>query len=234
MKKKKITKPKKIAFAAHTGNVMKSTLSQAMVLMCGRMGIKSSIACADVDMRSGLETLKDRFAESKARNNHKQMYKLINANSVQNAIDSHTDEELYIIDCPSPISNSIITLIKSVDCIIMPCPGVKDVRAAIKVMHSLTNKGISVEKILIVMTRLATKKEVADREYQFACKYLDSIRKLNEKKFNFKIFPEYFRELPCYKKSINMGNSIIETGIYNIDTSTKKTIKNLINKTMEY
>jgi hypothetical protein len=228
-------KKKKIAFAAHTGNVMKSTLSQAMTIMCGNLGIKSSIACADVDMRSAYETLTDRFNISKEKNDHKKMYKVINADSVQNAIDSHTDEDLYIIDCPSPIKDSIVTLIDNVDCLVMPCPGsVKDIRAATKVIYSLGSKGIPTDKILIVMSRISSNNKSAQKEFKFACNYLNSIKVLSPDKLKFKIFPEYFRELKSYRDAINMGNAIFETTNLGINIETKDKIKKLIKTTMEY
>jgi cellulose biosynthesis protein BcsQ len=160
-------------------------------------------------MRTCHSFLKSRIAlKSKLR----MPFNLGNFDTVEDAIKGYKDEDLYIVDCPSPISERVTKLDPKMDAIILPTPtGKKDLEATVKILHSLAVKGYNLSKYIIVITRTSTAKQTALREYQDSFIYLDKLRKINPEKFNFKISSIYFREMTAVRQALNGGETIFET-----------------------
>lgn len=206
----------KIAFVSQSGNVMKSTLATATALEAVKNGISIAVADLDVENRTTTSWIKQREDYG-----IEPLFKVYSVNNAKEAVNCFHNEQLCIIDAPSRATSATIEIALSSDLIIQPTtPGKKDMDLATETFLQLIKKGVPLEKLLFVITRIGS-----DSELQKAIQYLN-LTKIGKK--NIKILSSAIWEKVSYRSAINDGLAITETPYNTLNESAKSVVHQML------
>jgi chromosome partitioning protein len=205
-----------IAFVSQSGNVMKSTLATATALETMQNDIDVAVADLDVENRSITSWIKQREEYGITP-----LFKVYSVNSAKEAINCFQGEQVCIIDAPSRATSATIEVALKSDLIIQPTtPGKKDMDLAIETFLQLIKKGVPLEKLLFVITRIGSESEL-----QKAIQYLN-LTKIGDK--NIKILSSAIWEKVSYRSAINDGLAITETPYNTLNESAKSVVHQML------
>ena len=121
----------------------------------------------------------------------------------------------------SRATSATIEIALNSDLIIQPTtPGKKDMDLGIETFVQLIKKGVPIEKLLFIITRIGS-----DSEYQKAIQYLNYM-KINDK--NIKILSSAIWEKVSYRSAINDGLAITETQYPTLNDGAKAVIYQIL------
>ena len=205
-----------IAFVSQSGNVMKSTLATVTALEATKNDIDVAVADLDVENRTITSWMNQRKEYG-----IKPLFKVYTVNSAREALKCFQNEQLSIIDAPSRATSATIEIALNSDLIIQPTtPGKKDMDLGIETFVQLIKKGVPIEKLLFIITRIGS-----DSEYQKAIQYLNYM-KINDK--NIKILSSAIWEKVSYRSAINDGLAITETPYPTLNDGAKAVIYQIL------
>jgi len=205
-----------IAFVSQSGNVMKSTLATVTALEATKNDIDVAVADLDVENRTITSWMNQRKEYG-----IKPLFKVYTVNSAREALNCFQNEQLSIIDAPSRATSATIEIALNSDLIIQPTtPGKKDMDLGIETFVQLIKKGVPIEKLLFIITRIGS-----DSEYQKAIQYLNYM-KINDK--NIKILSSAIWEKVSYRSAINDGLAITETPYPTLNDGAKAVIYQIL------
>jgi len=206
----------KIAFVSQSGNVMKSTLATVTALEAIKNNIDVAVADLDVENRTITSWMKQREEyEINPR------FKIYTVNNAREALNCFQNEQLCIIDAPSRATSATIEIALNCDLIIQPTtPGKKDMDLAIETFAQLIKKGVPMEKLSFVITRIGSESEL-----QKAIQYLNFF-KINDK--NIRILSSAVWEKVSYRTTINDGLAITETPYSTLNDSAKAVVYQIL------
>jgi chromosome partitioning protein len=205
-----------IAFISQSGNVMKSTLATATALEAVKNNL--SVAVADLDVEHRTITS---WTNQRKTYNISPTFTVYSINNAVEAINCFNGEQLCIIDAPSRATSATIEISLNVDLIIQPTtPGKKDMDLAMNTFWHLSKKGIPVEKMLFVITRVGSAAEL-----QKAIDYLQ-MTKIDGKKVN--VLSSAIWEKVAYRSAINDGLAITETPYTTLNESAKSLVHQML------
>lgn len=206
----------RIAFVSQSGNVMKSTLATVIALEAIKNDIDVAVADLDIENRTITNWIEQRKA-----NNINPIFKIYTVNNAKEAINCFKNEQLCIIDAPSRATSATIEIALNCDLIIQPTtPGKKDMDLGVETFVQLIKKGVPIEKLLFVITRIGS-----DSELQKAIQYLNST-KVNDK--NFRILSSAIWEKVSYRAAINEGLAITETPYPTLNDGAKAVVYQIL------
>ena len=196
-----------IAFISQKGGVGKSTLARALAVEATEKGLKTLLADCDPQQASSYQ-----WSQIKGKINC-QIF-----SQVKNIWPLTKQYDLIIIDGPARTSQATIEIAQKADLIIQPTGASRlDLVPAVKEFHALAKAKVKKDKLLFVLTRLATKAEAeASQEYLKVSGYHYS--------------PIVLFEKASYRQTQNEGKSITETRYKTL----KKQAKELINSFLQY
>ena len=107
--------------------------------------------------------------------------------------------ELLIIDAPAGTSKATLEIAKHADLIVQPSgAGIDDLDPAIILFHELMREGVSVDRLVLALCRVATQvEENAARAYV--------------EKAGYSVLPGCIPERAAYRDAHNRGHAITET-----------------------
>ena len=207
---------KRIAFISQSGNVMKSTLAIATAIEAVKNKLSASVADLDVEHRTVSS-----WIEQREEYNLSPVFNVYSVNSAIEAINCFSDEKLCVIDSPSRATSATVEIASSCDLIVQPTPpSKKDLDLALNTFTQLYNKGIPLEKMLFIITRVGSISEL-----QKALHYI-SLYKIGEKNINVLESPVW--EKVGYRAAMNDGLSITETVYPTLNESAKSVIHQML------
>lgn len=183
-----------VAFVSQKGGVGKSTLTRALATSARAAGIPVTVA--DLDFQQ--QTTK-RWAERRADNEVGIGVALESFASVAEAVDTIPDgDRLLIVDAPPRASRGTLEIAYRADLIVQPSgPGIDDLDPAILLFHELSRAGISNDKLVVALTRVASK-----NEENLARRYVE--------KAGYSVLAGSVYERTAYREAHNRGQSIAE------------------------
>ena len=206
----------KIAFVSQSGNVMKSTLATATALEAIKNDLSVAVADLDIENRTITSWIKQREEYG-----IEPLFKVYSINNAKEAINCFQDEQLCIIDAPSRATSATIEVALNSDLIIQPTtPGKKDMDLAMETFMQLIKKGVPIEKLLFVITRIGSESELHK-----AIQYLN-LTKIEGK--NIKILSSAIWEKVSYRSAINDGLAITETPYNTLNESSKSVVHQML------
>lgn len=212
-----------VSFISQTGNVMKSTISQALAVKLTQMEVLTTLCCLDREHRSVNEFFKARENHNRNSSYKRTMFWMYNALNAKHALDNFNDEQVYIIDMPSRAGQATIDIASKSDLIVMPtCTGLKDLNLTVKTFYELINAEIDCKKIMIMITRYSTEREV-NESYDFLKSVYD-----NGDKYRFILNRFPLSEKVSYRDAIDDGLTIFETSAVSLNKQSKKSIEEII------
>jgi chromosome partitioning protein len=195
---------------------MKSTLATVTALEATKNDIDVAVADLDVENRTITSWMNQRKEYG-----IKPLFKVYTVNSAREALNCFQNEQLSIIDAPSRATSATIEIALNSDLIIQPTtPGKKDMDLGIETFVQLIKKGVPIEKLLFIITRIGS-----DSEYQKAIQYLNYM-KINDK--NIKILSSAIWEKGSYRSAINDGLAITETPYPTLNDGAKAVIYQIL------
>jgi chromosome partitioning protein len=195
---------------------MKSTLATVTALEATKNDIDVAVADLDVENRTITSWMNQRKEYG-----IKPLFKVYTVNSAREALNCFQNEQLSIIDAPSRATSATIEIALNSDLIIQPTtPGKKDMDLGIETFVQLIKKGVPIEKLLFIITRIGS-----DSEYQKAIQYLNYM-KINDK--NIKILSSAIWEKVSYRSAINDGLAITETPYPTLNDGAKAVIYQIL------
>jgi chromosome partitioning protein len=195
---------------------MKSTLATVTALEATKNDIDVAVADLDVENRTITSWMNQRKEYG-----IKPLFKVYTVNSAREALNCFQNEQLSIIDAPSRATSATIEIALNSDLIIQPTtPGKKDMDLGIETFVQLIKKGVPIEKLLFIITRIGS-----DSEYQKAIQYLNYM-KINDK--NIKILSSAIWEKVSYRSAINDGLAITETQYPTLNDGAKAVIYQIL------
>lgn len=194
-----------IAFISQKGGVGKSTLSQALAVEAHKQKIKVLLADCDHQQSTSHEwsKIKDKIPC--------QVF-----NSVKDIWPLTKNYDLIIIDAPARTSTGTLEIAKRANLIIQPTGASRaDLIPAVKEFNALKKAGISKNKLLFVLARLATRSEAeAGQEY---CQ-----------RSGYNYSPLVLYEKASYRQVQNEGKGIQEVSYKSLQKQAKQLINNLL------
>ena len=189
---------------------MKSTLATVTALEATKNDIDVAVADLDIENRTITSWMNQRKEYG-----IKPLFKVYTVNSAREALNCFQNEQLSIIEAPT------IEIALNSDLIIQPTtPGKKDMDLGIETFVQLIKKGVPIEKLLFIITRIGS-----DSEYQKAIQYLNYM-KINDK--NIKILSSAIWEKVSYRSAINDGLAITETQYPTLNDGAKAVIYQIL------
>ena len=205
-----------IAFVSQSGSVMKSTLATVTALEAMKNDIDVAVADLDVENRTITSWLKQRKEFGIAP-----LFKIYTVNTAKEALNCFSNEQLCIIDAPSRATSATIEIALNVDLIIQPTtPGKKDMDLAIETFLQLIKKGVPMEKLSFVITRIGS-----ESEFHKAIQYLN-YTKIDNK--NIRILSSAIWEKVSYRATINDGLAITETPYSTLNNGAKSVVYQIL------
>lgn len=198
-----------IAFISQKGGVGKSTLSQTLASEAQKQKQKIKVLLADCDSQQGSS-----YNWSKIKNKNKVNCQVFR--QVKEIWPLASDYDLIIIDGPARTSQATLEIAKKVDLLIQPTGASRlDLVPAVKEFHALSKTGIPKKKLLLILSRIATKPEAeAAREF------------LKEAGYN--CCPIVIYEKASYRQVQNEGKSISEVSYKGLQKQVKELVKSLL------
>ncbi|MFK5892218.1 MAG: hypothetical protein QM504_03240 [Pseudomonadota bacterium] len=216
-----------ITIASQTGNVMKSTIAQALAVKLVKSGVNCKVACVDREHRTDYDFITLRYETGISKHDDYPLFKLHNANTVKDALENYDNEEVYIIDLPSRASIATLEAAKVSDHIIMPtCTGTKDIKLTMDTAHQLIEKGINAKQISFIITRYQSIVELRDT-YDYIKSSL-----LSNPKYRVNILSTPIPEKLAFRRAIDDGFTIFETTYAKINQKAEKAIDRIIKYTL--
>ncbi len=208
-----------ISIISQGGNVMKSSLAEAIALEACLNDLDVAVADLDIEHRTVTSWIKQRKEYGISP-----VFKVYPVNSATEAINCFCGEQLCIIDAPSRATSATVKVSMHSDLIIQPTPtGKKDLDLAINIFLQLFEKGIAIEQMVFVITRVGS-----SHELQRATNYLNSakIDKINGT--NVKVLSSAIWEKVGYRSALNDGLAIIETPFVSLNENAKSVIHQIL------
>ena len=218
-----------ISFVSQAGDQGKSLLAQALAAYCTENGLKTSVVCLDRENRSTYD-----WGIEREEMGIDLRINVIKADSVSDAFDKISNEDIYILDTPSRASVAIFDVFAKSDLVVMPTiPYEKGLNLTLSVVHSILSnlekeKGSdfaidSMKKILICINRLPVSSKTSEGNL-----VLDAMNYLSGYSFNNKqlnICKQVVPERIGYNNAIKQRLTILETA--------HPSLNNIVNNVME-
>lgn len=220
----------KIAFVSQAGNVMKSTLVQAVAVLCEKNHVSCTVADLDKEHRTTARFIEQRKDSGITNDPITPGFNVIEVNTAKEAIaQAATDSRVYIIDAPSRANEATFYLANNVDKVILPTPpGLKDLDLAIETGCQMIDNGVEASKILFVLTRVGSA-----YEFNEAKAYLESVSNTIDPNYKFEVMEFPIHEQIAYRYAITNGFTILETSHATINRKAERAILTLLNKILE-
>lgn len=205
-----------ISFISQSGNVMKTTLANAMALECVNNNYESAIADLDVEHRTTANWMRQR--EEFEIFPQLPVYEV---NSALESLECFNDEHICIIDAPSRATEATKIISLNSDLIVQPTPpSKKDIDLALNTFYQLASDGVDPKKMIIVLTRVGS-----DAELQRAIDYI-ALAKINNKPI--RVLSSAMWEKVAYRSAINDGYAITETSYTSLNDKAKAVIHQIL------
>lgn len=183
-----------VAFVSQKGGVGKSTLCRALATSAAAAG--TTVAVADLDFQQ--ETV-GKWAERREEYDAGPTISVERHASAAEAVDAGAQEDcLLILDAPPRASRGTLEIARRADLIVQPTgPGIDDLDPAILLFHELTRAAVPNEKLVMALSRVASKSEE-----DLARRYVE--------KAGYAVLPGSIQERTIYREAHNRGLSITE------------------------
>ena len=200
-----------IACVSQKGGVGKSTLARTFAVEAMKEGINTHIADLDIQQATSFEW-------SQRRKDGKILPAISSAtySTAEAALQASEDYDLLIIDGPARTSASTLEIAKIADLIIQPSGSSKDdLNPAIRAFHELTDHNISKNKILIVLCRIQSKKQIA-------------VAKAYIQDAGYNVLENGLQEKIGYQDALNDGKALTETKYDKLNEEALSVMKELV------
>ena len=184
-----------VGFVSQKGGVGKSTLARALATVAAAARIK--VKLADLDPRQ--QTVA-RWEERRQENEAGPALDVASFQTAAQAIQAcGTSGELLIIDAPAGTSKATLEIAKHADLLVQPSgAGIDDLDPAIILFHELVREGVSLDRLVLALCRVATQvEENAARAYV--------------EKAGYAVLPGCIPERAAYRDAHNRGHAVTET-----------------------
>lgn len=219
----------KIAFVSQAGNVMKSTLAQAVAVLYAKHNFDVTVADLDKEHRTSARFMEQRKEAGITLDPVTPGFEVIEVDNAKEAISKAPGYGVYIIDAPSRANKATFYLAENVDKIILPTPpGLKDLDLTIETGCQMIDNGIPASKLVFVITRVGT-----GYEFKEAKAYLESVKSTIDEKYDFEVMDHPVLEQTAYRYAITNGFTITETSHASVNIKAERVILTLLNKIME-
>lgn len=199
-----------VAFVSQKGGVGKSTLARALATSAVAAG--TDVRVADLDVQQATVT---RWAERR-RDAHSGPAIAVEAwaTAADALAAADSDNQLLIVDAPPRASRGTLDIALRADLVVQPSgPGIDDLDPAILLFHELSRAGIADAKLVIALTRVASR-----REEDLARKYVE--------KAGYTVLPGSLLERPAYREAHNRGLSLAE--VPDLDQRSQDLLRGLL------
>ena len=183
----------KIAIIGQKGGVSKSSLTRALSTEASKSGYTVRIADLDVQQATTTHWHRERLAQD-----HEAVASVEIFKTAEEALQQKGEYDLVLFDGAGRASKGTTTLALACDLVVLPsCSSLDDLRPAVSLAHELVGKGVPAKRILFVLTRVSSLREVdIAKEYISMAGYSVSDHPLVEK--------------PSFRTAQNMGLSVTE------------------------
>ena len=164
---------KRITFISQSGNVMKSSLAQALAIEATRN--QWSVVLCDTDLEHQTSA---QWMSLREQRGIEPCCPVLLPKSTKQAAQIRGNHDLLTYDAPSRATQATPTIAKTADLIIQPVPtgSTKDADLALMTFHQLLAAGIPAAKMKFILTRAGTQTEVQKtRNYLCGAKINDRV-----------------------------------------------------------
>lgn len=201
-----------VAFCSQKGGVSKSSLARALAVEAARGGLTVKVADLDVGQGSTVDWQKDRIAAAIEPDVPVQLHR-----RAKDALQHANGADLLVIDGPARADKDTLEIARVADLVVLPTgASLDDLRPAIRTANSLKTAGISISRLLFVLSRIGT-----DAEAEAARNYI--------KEAGYLVAPGFVPERPAFRAIQNEGRAITEVRYVQLKASAEAVIQALVN-----
>jgi chromosome partitioning protein len=201
-----------MSFVSQKGGTGKSTFVRAAAIAAS--GDDMNVKIGDLDIRQGTTMEWSRFRLQKGLKPAVSVEFFKSAAAALSSVNS--DLDLLLIDGPARASTETHEIARNSHLIIQPTgPSHDDLKPSVLLFHELVKKGISKDRMVMVLNRVGT--EVESNE---ALEYISDA--------GYKALNEFIFEKPAYRQAQNNGLTILETRFPHLNQSAENVINALI------
>ena len=183
-----------ISCISQKGGVGKSSLARSIGVEAVKQGIKTRICDLDIRQKTSLN-----WSIRRKEAGFEPDIDCLVYDDLAAALSEQDDWELNILDGPARVSESTLDIAKKSDLVILPSDPSKDsLEPCVMTAHELANNGIDVGKILVIITRPSTQKQVSD-----ALTYIEAA--------GYHCLKSSVFDKPSYQTALNIGKAYTET-----------------------
>ena len=193
-----------VAFLSQKGGVGKSTLARALAAVAALTRIK--VKLADLDPRQHtVASWQERRQESRtAPALHVARY----ATAAEAIEAASSGDELLVLDAPAGTSNATLDIARSADLVVQPSgPSIDDLDPAILLFHELVRAGISRDRLVVALCRVATKDE-------------ENRARAYVQRAGYAVLSGSIPERAAYRDAHNRGQAVTETKLQALNERT--------------
>ncbi|MCP4146872.1 MAG: ParA family protein [bacterium] len=200
-----------ISVVSQKGGVGKSTIARALARQAASEGIKTFLI--DLDIQQGTSYNWYLMRKDVGYGGFCQTGLFETFADGLEAMETGT--RVIIVDGPARASMQTEFLARISNVIVQPTGTTFDeIDPAILLFHELAKKGIPIDRLLFVLTRVSTK-----AEFKEAFKYISST--------GYEVAKEFIPEKTAYKKAQNKGLTIIETQYANLNSKAGNVVERI-------
>ena len=208
----------KLSVINQKGGSGKSTVARAIATCYAAAEWDVKIADLDVNQSTSFEWLQRRLS-----NKIEPVVAVEAFGSATQALKQADNYDIFIFDGAPTASRTTQQISLESDLIVIPTGlAIDDLKPSVVLANNLSKEGVDKERICFVFNRATG----SESEYQEACEYL--------RETPYFLIDGRIEDKPCYRQSMDLGRSVIETRFKKPRDKAERVIQGIIDRSEEH